>query len=119
RVGALVAFVATLGITAGALGLVFGTTREIVGLLVVIALVGGGQALALELDEGSVSVSAVGALAGAALFGPRAGLVLAVAAVAVHWSAERISLHYVLYNIGALTAASLAAAGVFALAGYH
>ena len=33
RVGALVAFVATLGITAGALGLVFGTTREIVATL--------------------------------------------------------------------------------------
>jgi len=117
RVGALVAFVATAGLTAGALGLVFGTTRDLVGLLVVIILVGGGQALALELDEGSVSVSAVGALAGAALFGPRAGLALAVAAVAVHWSAERISVHYVLYNIGALTLASLAAAGAFSLAG--
>ena len=117
RVGALVAFVATAGLTAGALGLVFGTTRDLVGLLVVIILVGGGQALALELDEGSVSVSAVGALAGAALFGPRAGLALAIAAVAVHWSAERISVHYVLYNIGALTLASLAAAGAFSLAG--
>ncbi len=117
RVGALVAFVSTLGLVAGALGLIFGTNTDISGLLLVIALVGGGQALALDLDDGSVSVSAVGALAGAALYGPRAGLVLAVAAVAVHWSAERISLHYVLYNMGALTLASLAAAGVFAVAG--
>ena len=117
RVGALVAFISTLGLIAGSLGLIFGTSKDLVGLLVVIALVGGGQALALELDDGSVSVSAVGALAGAALYGPRAGLVLAVAAVAVHWSSQRISFHYVLYNMGALTLASLAAAGVFAAAG--
>jgi diguanylate cyclase (GGDEF)-like protein/putative nucleotidyltransferase with HDIG domain len=117
RVGALVAFISTLGLIAGSLGLIFGTSKDVVGLLVIIALVAGGQALALELDDGSVSVSAVGALAGAALYGPRAGLVLAVAAVAVHWSSQRISLHYVLYNMGALTLASLAAAGVFAAAG--
>ena len=35
-----------------------------------------------------------------------------MAAVAVHWSSQRISLHYVLYNMGALTLASLAASGV-------
>jgi diguanylate cyclase (GGDEF)-like protein/putative nucleotidyltransferase with HDIG domain len=119
RVGALVAFVSTLGVVAGGLGLILGTSTDLTGLLLVIGLVGGGQALALELDDGSVSVSAVGALAGAALYGPRAGLVLAITAAAVHWSAERISLHHVLYNMGALTLASLAAAGVFAVAGTH
>ena len=45
--------------------------------LAIVALVGVGQALALEVDDGSISVSAVGALAGAALFGPRAALALA------------------------------------------
>jgi diguanylate cyclase (GGDEF)-like protein/putative nucleotidyltransferase with HDIG domain len=119
RVGALVAFVSTLGVVAGVIGLILGSNTDLTGLLLVIALVGGGQALALELDDGSVSVSAVGALAGAALYGPRAGLVLAITAAAVHWSAERISLHHVLYNMGALTLASLAAAGVFAVAGTH
>ena len=54
--------------------LLFGTSTDYVGLLAVLALVGVGQALALELDDGSISVSAVGALAGAALFGPRAAL---------------------------------------------
>jgi diguanylate cyclase (GGDEF)-like protein/putative nucleotidyltransferase with HDIG domain len=117
RVGALVAFVSTLGLVAGSIGLILGTSTDLTGLLLVIGLVGGGQALALELDDGSVSVSAVGALAGAALYGPRAGLVLAITAAAVHWSAERISFHHVLYNMGALTLASLAAAGVFAVAG--
>jgi len=119
RLGTLVALVSTIGIGAGVAGLVLGSNKEFVGLLVVIGLVGGGQALALELDEGAISVSAVGALAGAALFGPRAALVLAVATVAVDWSARRIAVHNVLFNIGALSAASLAAAGVFGAAGSH
>jgi len=112
--GALVALVSIIGIGAGIAGLIFGSSTEVLGLLVVVGLVGGGQALALELDEGAISVSAVGSLAGAALFGPRAGLALAVATVAVHWSANRIGLHQVLFNIGALTLASLAAAFAFA-----
>jgi diguanylate cyclase (GGDEF)-like protein/putative nucleotidyltransferase with HDIG domain len=117
RLGALIAFVSTLGVGAGVAGLLFGTSRDLLGLLVVIGLVGGGQALALEVDEGAISFSAVGALAGAALFGPRAGLVLALATVVVDWSARRTKLQHVLFNIGALTLASLAAAGVFAAAG--
>ena len=44
-------------------------------LVALVVLVGVGQALALEVDDGSISVGAVGALAGAALFGPRAALV--------------------------------------------
>jgi diguanylate cyclase (GGDEF)-like protein/putative nucleotidyltransferase with HDIG domain len=117
RLGALVALVSIVGVAAGVTGLILGTSSDILGLLIVVALVGGGQALALEVDEGAISFSAVGALAGAALFGPRAGLVLAVATVAVDWSARGIALYHVLFNIGALTLASLAAAGVFAAAG--
>ena len=78
-----------------------------------IALVGVGEALALELDDGSISVSAVGALAGAALFGPRSALAVAVAICAVQWSADRGPIHKVLFNVGTLTLSSLVAASVF------
>ena len=101
------------GVAAGALGLLFGGSHDIFGLIAVIALVGVGQALALELDDGSVSASAVGALAGAALFGPRAALAIAVTTAAVDWSARRTQFHTVFFNTGALTLAGLAAAGVF------
>ena len=87
--GGLVGAVIALGVIAGALGLVFGTSTDVIGLLAIIALVGVGQALALEVDDGSISVSAVGALAGAALFGPRAALALAVTTAVVEWSARR------------------------------
>jgi diguanylate cyclase (GGDEF)-like protein/putative nucleotidyltransferase with HDIG domain len=117
RLRALIAFVSTFGVAAGVVGILRGTNDDLLGLLVVAALVGGGQALALEVDEGAISFSAVGALAGAALFGPRAGLALALVTVAVDWSARRPGIQHVLFNIGALTLASLAAAGVFAAAG--
>ncbi len=67
------------------------------------------------MEAGSISVSAVGALAGAALFGPRAALPLAVATVAVEWSSRRDAWYYVCFNIGALSLASLAAAAVFSI----
>ena len=89
--------------------------RDIIGLIAIVVLVGGGQALALEHEAGSISVSAVGALAGAALFGPRAALPLALTIVAVEWSSRRDDWYYVLFNIGALSLASLAAAGVFSV----
>jgi diguanylate cyclase (GGDEF)-like protein/putative nucleotidyltransferase with HDIG domain len=110
----IVGFVTTVGAGAGALGLLFGTSQDVFALLALVVLVGLGEALALEVDDGSISVSAVGALAGAALFGPRAALPLAITTAAVHWSARRYPLHYVLFNIGSLCLASLAAAGVFA-----
>jgi diguanylate cyclase (GGDEF)-like protein/putative nucleotidyltransferase with HDIG domain len=112
---ALVALVAIAGIVAGVAGLVFGTSDDLVGLLAIVILVGGGQALSLEHEAGSISVSAVGALAGAALFGPRAALPLAVAIVAVEWSSRRDDWYYVLFNMGALSLASLAAAAVFSV----
>jgi diguanylate cyclase (GGDEF)-like protein/putative nucleotidyltransferase with HDIG domain len=117
RLGLVVAVVSALGIGAGVTGLVMTwTTKDILGLLSIIALVGVGQALALEVDEaGSISVSAVGCLAGAALFGARAALALAIATTAVEWSARRSEIHRVLFNLGSLSLASLAAASVFRL----
>ena len=88
RLAVFVGVVSAVGVTAGILGAIFGTSTDWVGLLAIIALVGAGQALALEVDDGSISVSAVGALAGAALFGPRAALALAITTAAVEWSAR-------------------------------
>lgn len=115
RLGLLVGLVAVMGVAAGVVGAIFGSSTDVIGLLAVIALVGLGEALALELDDGSISVSAVGMLAGASLFGLRAGLALAVTTAVVQWSARRPAIHHVLFNVGALSLASLAAAGMFAL----
>ena len=87
--GLFVLPVTLVGVAAGSAGLAFGATRDFVGLVAVVALVGIGQSLALEVAEGSISVSAVGALAVAALFGFRAALALAVASAIVDWSARR------------------------------
>jgi diguanylate cyclase (GGDEF)-like protein/putative nucleotidyltransferase with HDIG domain len=113
----LVVVVSLGGIAAGAVGFVAGGSSDLLGLLAVVALVAGGQALALELEGGTISVSAVGALAGAALFGPKAALPLAVATAAVEWSSRRTPVYQLLFNIGALSFASLAAAGVFSIGG--
>ena len=116
RLGVVVGLVGVAGIGAGVAGAVFGTSTDIVGLVAVIALVGVGQALALEVeDTGSLSVSAVGALTGVALFGTRAALPIAITIVAVEWSARRSLLHELLFNAGSITLASLAAVGGFAL----
>ena len=121
KLGLMVAAVSATGFAAGVLGLIYGTTTDVVGLLAIVALVGIGQAVALtvsdEIGGSSISLSAVGAIAGAALFGPRAGLALAITIAIVDWSAQRIWTHQVLFNIGALTLASLSAAGVFAATG--
>src|SRR5207247_2287418 len=113
RLVAFVGIVSLVGIVAGFAGAVFGNNADWIGLVAIVALVGAGQALALEVDDGSISVSAVGAIAGAALFGPRAALALAITTAAVEWSARRSPFHYVVFNIGTLSLASLAAAGVF------
>jgi diguanylate cyclase (GGDEF)-like protein/putative nucleotidyltransferase with HDIG domain len=117
RLGILVGLVSFVGLAAGISGLWLGTSTDIIGLVAVVALVGIGEALALEVeDTGSLSVSAVGALTGAALFGTRAALPLAVTIVAVAWSARRHRIHEMLFNAAAVTLASLAAVGGFALA---
>jgi diguanylate cyclase (GGDEF)-like protein/putative nucleotidyltransferase with HDIG domain len=115
RLALVVASVSVVGIGAGAAGLVFGSSTDYVGLLAVLALVGAGQALSFELAEveGSLSVSVVGSLAGAALFDYRAALPLAITIAVVDWSARRNSLHTVVYNIGTMALSSLAAAAVF------
>jgi diguanylate cyclase (GGDEF)-like protein/putative nucleotidyltransferase with HDIG domain len=117
RLAVVVASVSVIGIGAGAVGLLFGHSTDYIGLLAVLALVGAGQALSYEAVEleGSLSVSVVGSLAGAALFGYRAALPLAVTIAIVDWSARRNSLHHVVYNIGTMAASSLAAAAVFAI----
>jgi diguanylate cyclase (GGDEF)-like protein/putative nucleotidyltransferase with HDIG domain len=119
RLSLTVGVVSTLGVAAGVGGLALSwTARDLLGLLAVLLLVGVGQSLAIEADEGAavLSVSAVGCLAAASLFGWRAALPLAITSVAVDWSARRHPLHNVLFNIGALTLASLTAASVFKLA---
>ena len=119
RLSLTVGLVSTLGVAAGIAGLAFSwTSKDLLGLLMVLLLVGVGQALALEADEGAavLSVSAVGCLAASSLFGWRAALPLAITSVAVDWSARRQPLHNVLFNIGALTLASLTAASIFNLA---
>jgi diguanylate cyclase (GGDEF)-like protein/putative nucleotidyltransferase with HDIG domain len=115
RLGVVVGVVSALGFAAGIAGIIFGHSTDIYGLIAVIALVGGGQALSFELAEveGTISVSAVGSLAGAALFDYRAALPLAVTICVVEWSARRQSLHQVMYNVATLSLSSLAAAAVF------
>jgi diguanylate cyclase (GGDEF)-like protein/putative nucleotidyltransferase with HDIG domain len=114
RLGLLVGLVGVLGTAAGIAGAVFGHSTDIVGLLTIIGLVGIGQALSLEVEEtGSISVSAVGALAAAAIIGPRAALPLALTMSAVEWSARRAVFHQLLFNVGALSLASLGAAAIF------
>src|SRR2546430_3931536 len=96
RLSLIVGLVSAIGVGAGVIGLTFSwTSKDLLGLLPVVGLVGVGQALALEADEGSavLSVSAVGCLAAASLFGFRAALPLALASVAVEWSARRAPLH--------------------------
>jgi putative nucleotidyltransferase with HDIG domain len=119
RLSLVVGLVSTLGVAAGLAGLALSwTSKDLLGLLAILLLVGVGQALALEADEGAavLSVSAVGCLAASSLFGFRAALPLAITSVAVDWSARRHPLHNVLFNIGALTLASLTAASVFNIA---
>jgi diguanylate cyclase (GGDEF)-like protein/putative nucleotidyltransferase with HDIG domain len=117
RLAFVVASVSVLGIGAGTAGLIWGSSTDYVGLLAVLALVGAGQALSFELAEveGSLSVSVVGSLAGAALFDYRAALPLAITIAIVDWSARRNSLHTVVYNIGTMALSSLAAASVFTI----
>jgi diguanylate cyclase (GGDEF)-like protein/putative nucleotidyltransferase with HDIG domain len=114
--GVLVTIVSAIGIGAGIAGFVLGGTTDVAGLVAVLLVVGVVQALALEIGPaGSVSVSAVGALAGAAMFGPRAALPLALTMAAVQWSSGRGPIHQALFNVGALSLASLSAAGIFAV----
>jgi diguanylate cyclase (GGDEF)-like protein/putative nucleotidyltransferase with HDIG domain len=116
RLAMLVGLVGVIGTTAGVLAAVFGGSTDLVGLIAIIALVGVGQALSLEVEQtGTISVSAVGALAGAAIIGPRAALALAITMSAIEWSTRRSVFHQLVFNVGILSLASLGAAAVFML----
>jgi diguanylate cyclase (GGDEF)-like protein/putative nucleotidyltransferase with HDIG domain len=116
RLAAMVGLVSVLGIGAGIAGGILGSSGDVAGLLAVVALVAAGQALSLGTDDGTISVAAVGSLSAACLFGLRGALAVAFTTSIVEWSSRRQSVHYVLFNIGALTLATLAAVGVFAAA---
>ena len=107
----LVAFV---GVSAGVLGIIFGSSHDVFALIALVVLVASGRrSRSRSRTEARSPSSAVGSLAGAALFGPRAALVFAATAAIVEWSARRSELHRVLFNVGALSVSSLAAAAVF------
>jgi diguanylate cyclase (GGDEF)-like protein/putative nucleotidyltransferase with HDIG domain len=116
RLALLVGLVGGLGTAAGVVGAVFGHSTDVLGLVTIIVLVALGQVLSLEVEEtGTISVSAVGALVAAAIIGPRAALPLALTMSAVEWSARRAVFHQLLFNVGALSLASLGAAAVFSI----
>ncbi len=115
----LVGLVSVVGIGAGVTGAILGASNDFAGLLAVVALVGAGQALSLETDDGTISVAAVGSLAAASLFGLRAALAVAFTTAIVEWSARRQRVHQVLFNVGALALASLGSVGVFSFATVH
>ena len=116
RLRGLVAGVGVAGAAIGLACVIEGGTSELVGIAVLIGLVAVGQALALEvLDHGTISLSAVGSLAGAAMFGPRVALPIAIAVCVVEWSARRGKLHRAAFNVGVIVLSSVGAAVVYGL----
>jgi diguanylate cyclase (GGDEF)-like protein/putative nucleotidyltransferase with HDIG domain len=116
RLAVFVSLVGLAGTGVGIAATLFGQHLDVIALVAILALVAVGQALSIEVERtGSISVSAVGALAGAAIIGPRAALAIAITMSVVEWSAHRSVFHKLLFNVGALTLASLAAAEVFSL----
>jgi diguanylate cyclase (GGDEF)-like protein len=114
RLRGFVSVVSAVGILTGVVFMLGGGTDDLLGIAVLVGLVAVGQALALEvLDHGTISLSAVGSLAGAALFGPRVALPLAIAVCAVDWSARRGRLHRTAFNIGVIVLASVFGALVY------
>jgi diguanylate cyclase (GGDEF)-like protein/putative nucleotidyltransferase with HDIG domain len=111
----LVAVLTIGGVVGGVLGAVFGSNRDLVGMSALVALIAIGQVLAIETDDSSISVTAVGAIAGASLFGARIAFAAAFVAALVDWSARRSPLHQPLFNVGALTISTLGAVGAFDL----
>ncbi len=114
RLRVLVGVVGVVGVVAGAAALLVGGSDDLLGLVALIALVAVGQALAVEvLDHGSISLTAVGSLAGAAMFGPRVALPIALAVCIVDWSARRGKLHRAAFNVGVIVLSTLVGAGVY------
>jgi diguanylate cyclase (GGDEF)-like protein/putative nucleotidyltransferase with HDIG domain len=116
RLAAFVAFVGLMGTAAGALAIVFTPGKDWTALIAIVLVVGIGQVLSIEVERtGTISISAVGAIAGAAIVGPHAALILAITISVTEWSARRSQIHQLFFNIGALTLASLAAAEIFSI----
>jgi diguanylate cyclase (GGDEF)-like protein/putative nucleotidyltransferase with HDIG domain len=111
----LIAVLTVVGVVGGVAGAVLGSNRDLIGMCALVALIAIGQVLAIETDDSSISVTAVGAIAGACLFGTRVAFAAAFVAALVDWGARRSPLHQPLFNIGALTLSTLAAVGVFDL----
>jgi len=111
----LTGLVALAGIAAGTAGVVLGSNRDLIGISALVALIAIGQALAVEMEDSSISVTAVGAIAGAALFGPRIALPVALIAALVDWGSRRTPLYQMLFNVGTLTLATLAAVATYEL----
>jgi diguanylate cyclase (GGDEF)-like protein/putative nucleotidyltransferase with HDIG domain len=110
----LVAAAGVIGVGAGVLAMALaGPGHDLSGLLVTAALVAAGQALALEVDHGTISAGAVASLAGAAMFGVRAALLLAAVSVAVDLVRRRWPRSHALLTLGARTLALLVAAAIF------
>jgi putative nucleotidyltransferase with HDIG domain len=117
RLAVLVGGVAGTGIALGVAGALLGSSTDVLGMVGAVALVGIAQVLALELEDGSVSVGAVGAVTAGALFDFRTALAMALVCVAIDWSARKPPVHRALFNLGTLSLAALASAGVFSLGG--
>ena len=114
RLRYLVGVVGIVGVVAGAAVLLAGGSDDLLGLVALIVLVAVGQALAVEvLDHGSVSLTAVGSLAGAAMFGPRVALPIALAVCIVDWSARRGKLHRAAFNVGVIVLSTMVGAAVY------
>ncbi len=111
----LIGVLTIAGVAGGVAGAVFGSSRDLVGMCALVALIAIGQVLAIETDDSSISVTAVGAIAGASLFGARVAFAAAFVAALVDWSARRSPLHQPLFNVGALTLSTLGAVGAFDL----
>ena len=116
RVRWLAASIATVAVAGGAVAAAFGGSHDWRGLLATAALVAGGQALAIDVDHGAISIGAVAALAGAAMFGLRGALAFAAVSVAVDALVRRWPVWQTLLSLGARTLSLLAAVGVFAIA---
>jgi diguanylate cyclase (GGDEF)-like protein/putative nucleotidyltransferase with HDIG domain len=114
RLAGIVAVISAAGLLGGVAGAVFGGSTDFVGMAAAVGLVAIAQVLAVEFDEGSVSVGAVGAITAAALFDFRTALAMAAVSVAIDWSVRRPPAHRVLFNAGTLSLAALTSAAVFA-----
>jgi diguanylate cyclase (GGDEF)-like protein/putative nucleotidyltransferase with HDIG domain len=116
RLAVFVAFVGLVGSAAGVLAIVVTPGKDWSALIAIVLVVGIGQVLSIEVERtGTISISAIGAIAGAAIVGPHAALILAITISVTEWSARRSHFHQLFFNIGALTLASLAAAEIFSI----